>query len=87
MGLIAKQCVEKIDNVRVHAGEAFATLILQKDPQIQAIPQLSAILKIFPHDFCMFSKIKIMKNCFCNSPFIILNRQNSKLEIYISHIS
>jgi hypothetical protein len=27
IGLIAKQCVEKIDNVRVHAAEVFAALL------------------------------------------------------------
>jgi len=51
LALILKQCVEKIDNVRVHAATVF-TDILHADPPLETIPHRQRLLEIFPKDFC-----------------------------------
>ncbi|ODM89904.1 Tubulin-specific chaperone D [Orchesella cincta] len=51
MGLIAKQAVEKIDNLRVRAGKIFSNLLHHQNPIIEQVPQRSQIVQIFPAEF------------------------------------
>ncbi|CAL8141167.1 unnamed protein product [Orchesella dallaii] len=51
MGLIAKQAVEKIDNLRVRAGKIFAQLLHHKNPIIEQVPQRQQIVQIFSEEF------------------------------------
>lgn len=51
IGLIAKQSVEKIDNMRVIAGQIFCTLLHHQDPPIYEFPERSSLLSIIPEDF------------------------------------
>lgn len=49
LALILKQCVEKIDNVRVHAATVFCNII-HADPPFEAIPHLERLIEIFPKE-------------------------------------
>ncbi|CAG7704511.1 unnamed protein product [Allacma fusca] len=52
IGQIGKQCVEKIDNVRVLAGNALTDLLHYSDPPIPTYPRREELVEFFPKDFC-----------------------------------
>jgi hypothetical protein len=49
---IAKQAVEKIDNVRVQAGKVFSSILHFSTPGLDCIPHRETLLRAFPLDFC-----------------------------------
>lgn len=51
ISLVAKQAVEKIDNIRVRAGKVFSTLLHNDSPELYQFPERSSLLTIFTEDF------------------------------------